>query len=190
MKKMEEKILAEGKVLPRGILKVGNFLNQRIDTVFLKEMALEVEKLFAGQEINKILTVESSGIPLATAVGLQMDVPVVFAKKHKSSNVDGEVYGTGVHSFTHNTDYHMVVSRDYVDHLDKVLLVDDFLANGEAMKGLIHICNQAGAEIVGIAVAIEKCFQGGGDSLRSLGYRVESLGAIESMEDNGQIVFR
>ena len=189
MKEMEAKIIEEGKVLPGGILKVGSFLNQQIDTSFLRAMALEIERLFSDAGVTKILTIESSGIALAAAVGLQMEVPVVFAKKHKSSNVDGDVYGTGVHSFTHNADYQVVVSRDYIAHHDRILLVDDFLANGEAMKGLLNICNQAGADVVGIAVAIEKCFQGGGDSLRALGYRVEALGAIESMDD-GKIVFR
>jgi len=186
---MQEMILAEGKVLPGGILKVGSFLNQKIDTAFLAEMAEEIARLYGGCGVNKILTVESSGIAIAAAVGIVMKVPVVFAKKHRSSNVDGETYGADVHSFTHGTDYRMVVSRDYIGPEDRVLLVDDFLANGQALNGLIKIVEQAGAELVGCAIAIEKCFQGGGDALREKGIRVESLGMIESMTDDS-ITFR
>lgn len=189
MKAMEEKILTEGKVLPGGILKVGSFLNQMIDTVFLKEMAAEIAKLYAGCGINKILTIESSGIAIAAAVGLQMGVPVVFAKKHKSSNVDGNTYTAVVHSYTHNTDYTIVVSSDYLTNSDKVLLVDDFLANGKALIGLTKLVQQAGAELVGAAIAVEKGFQGGGDALRAKGVRVESLAIVESMSDNS-ITFR
>lgn len=189
MKRMEEKILAEGKVLPGGILKVGSFLNQQIDTVFLKEMAKEVAALFADSGVNKVLTVESSGIAIAAAVGMEMGIPMVFAKKHKSSNVDGTVYSAPVHSFTHNSDYNMVVSTDYLCKGDRVLLVDDFLANGQALHGLIALVEQAGATVVGASTAIEKGFQGGGDSIRAMGIRVESLAIIESMDDTG-ITFR
>ncbi len=182
MKLMEEKILHEGTILPGGILKVGSFLNQRIDTHFLKEMGQEVARLFDGTGINKILTIEASGIAIAAAVGMELDVPMVFAKKHKTSNVDGSVYSTIVHSFTHNTDYTVVVSRDYLCPGDKVLLVDDFLANGNALRGLISLAEQAGAEVVGITTAIEKGFQGGGDALRADGYRVESLAIVDKME--------
>lgn len=182
MKLMEEKILHEGTILPGGILKVGSFLNQRIDTHFLKEMGQEVARLFDGTGINKILTIEASGIAIAAAVGMELDVPMVFAKKHKTSNVDGGVYSTIVHSFTHNTDYTVVVSRDYLCPGDRVLLVDDFLANGNALRGLISLVEQAGAEVVGITTAIEKGFQGGGDALRAAGYRVESLAIVDKME--------
>lgn len=186
---MEDKILAEGKVLPGGILKVGSFLNQKIDTCFLREMGEEIARLFASDNVTKILTIESSGIAIATAAGLQMQVPVVFAKKHKSSNVDGSTYTAVVHSYTHNTDYNIVVSSDYLCAGDRVLLVDDFLANGKALVGLTELVSQAGAVLVGAAVAIEKGFQGGGDSLRARGVRVESLAVLESMSDTS-ITFR
>ncbi|MGI6176880.1 MAG: xanthine phosphoribosyltransferase [Eubacterium sp.] len=184
MKAMEEKILKSGQVLPGGILKVGNFLNQQIDIEFLKEIGEEIASLYRDCGVNKILTVESSGIAIAVAAGYSLNVPVVFAKKHKSSNVDGPVYSTKVHSFTHNNDYNMVVSADYLTSEDKVLLVDDFLANGQALRGLLDLVKQAGADCAGVAVAIEKKFQGGGDELRSEGVRVESLACIESMSDD------
>lgn len=189
MKAMEEKILAEGKVLPGGILKVGSFLNQQIDTAFLKEMAQEVARLFDGCGATKVLTIESSGIAIATAVGLEMGLPVVFAKKHKSSNVDGSTYTSVVHSYTHNTDYTIVVSSDYLRAEDKILMVDDFLANGKALIGLTELVQQAGAQLVGAAIAVEKGFQGGGDQLRQQGIRVESMAIVESMTDDA-ITFR
>lgn len=189
MKLMEEKILNEGKVLPGGILKVGSFLNQQIDTAFLKEMAEEIKRLYQDSEVNKILTVESSGIAIAAACGMEMKVPMVFAKKHVTSNVDGEVYKTKVHSFTHNNYYDMVVSRDYLGPQDRVLIVDDFLANGNALRGLVEIVEQGEATLVGAAIAIEKSFQDGGDRLRSQGVRIESLAKIESMSDEG-IIFK
>ena len=183
MQQMEEKILKEGQVLPGGILKVGNFLNQQIDTAFLREIGEEIARLFDGTGANKILTIESSGIAIAAAAGITMNIPVVFAKKHKTSNVDGDIYSTTVHSFTHGTDYNVVVCSDYLTENDRVLLVDDFLANGNALRGLVDLCEQAGAEVVGAAVAIEKRFQGGGDALREEGVRVEPLACIESMDD-------
>ena len=189
MRRMEEKILKEGKVLPGGILKVGSFLNQQIDTAFLMEMAEEVHWLFGDSDVNKILTIESSGIPLAVAAGMKMEVPVLFAKKHKTSNVDGSVYKSKVHSFTHNEDYDIVVSSDYIDSDDRVLIIDDFLANGNALRGLIELIKEAGATLVGCAVAIEKCFQDGGDMLRAQGVRIEALASIESMTDT-EITFR
>lgn len=189
MKAMEEKILTEGKILSGGILKVGNFLNQQIDTRFLKEMARQIAELFKNEGVTKVLTIEASGIAIAAAVGMEMDVPMVFAKKHKTSNVDGAVYSTTVHSFTHNFDYTVVVSRDYLQPEDRVLLVDDFLANGHAIHGLMDLVTQAGAEVVGVSAAIEKGFQGGGDELRAQGIRVESLAVLEKMDENG-IVFR
>lgn len=189
MKLMEEKILREGKVLPGGILKVGSFLNQQIDTVFLAQMGREIARLYAGQGVTKVLTIEASGIAIAAAAGMALGVPMVFAKKHKTSNVDGSVYTASVHSFTHNTDYTIVVSSDYLLPGDKVLLVDDFLANGKALNGLMELCAQAGAEVVGVSAAIEKGFQGGGDSLRAKGVRVESLAIIDTMDDTS-ITFR
>ena len=189
MELMEQKIREEGKVLPGGILKVGSFLNQQIDTDFLAKVGAEIAGLFAGSGVTKVLTIEASGIAIAAAAGMAMGVPLVFAKKHKTSNVDGSTYSTVVHSYTHNTDYTVVVSSDYLLASDRVLLVDDFLANGKALVGLIELVNQAGAELVGAACAIEKGFQGGGDALRKKGIRVESLAVIESMSDT-DITFR
>ena len=183
MKAMEEMILKEGKVLPGGVLKVGSFLNQQIDTAFLADMAKEIASLYKDSGI------ESSGIAIATAVAMELGVPMVFAKKHRSSNVDGAVYSSVVHSFTHGTDYTIVVSSDYLRPEDRVLLVDDFLANGKALIGLTDLIHQAGAETVGAAIAIEKGCQGGGDALRAKGIRVESLAIVETMTDDG-ITFR
>lgn len=183
MELMEQKIRKEGKVLPGGILKVGSFLNQQIDTGFLSQVGAEIARLFQGAGVSKVLTIESSGIAIGAAAGMAMGVPLVFAKKHKTSNVDGNVYSTMVHSYTHNTDYTVMVSSDYLLPSDRVLLVDDFLANGKALMGLIDLVNQAGAELVGAACAIEKGFQGGGDALRKMGIRVESLAIIDEMSD-------
>ena len=190
MKLMEQMILKDGKVLPGGILKVGSFLNQQIDTELLSAMGEEIKRLYAGDHVTKILTIESSGIAIAAAAGMAMQVPVVFAKKHKTSNVDGEVYSSVVHSFTHGTDYNVVVSRDYIRPDDRILLVDDFLASGSALEGLIELADAAGAEVVGVAIAIEKCFQGGGDELRAKGVRIESLAMIDAMDDDGGVSFR
>lgn len=189
MELMEQKIREEGKVLPGGILKVGSFLNQQIDTGFLAQVGAEIARLFQGAGVSKVLTIESSGIAIGAAAGMALGVPLVFAKKHKTSNVDGNTYSTLVHSYTHNTDYTVVVSSDYLLPSDHVLLVDDFLANGKALMGLIDLVSQAGAELVGAACAIEKGFQGGGDALREQGIRVESLAIIDEMSDTG-ITFR
>lgn len=189
MQLMEEKILSEGKVLPGGILKVGSFLNQQIDTSFLAEIGKEIARLFENDHVTKILTIESSGIAIAVAAGLNLGVPVVFAKKHKSSNVDGSTYTSVVHSYTHNTDYTIVVSSSYLCAGDRILLVDDFLANGKALNGLTELIDAAGATLVGAAIAVEKGFQGGGDALRDQGIRVESLAIIDKMDENG-VVFR
>lgn len=186
---LEEKILKEGKVLPGNILKVGSFLNHQIDVDFIMEMGKEIERLFLGEKITKILTIETSGIPIAVAAAAAMHIPVVFAKKHKTSNVSGDVYKTVVHSYTHGTDYTVVVESDYLSDKDNVLIVDDFLANGKALKGLLDIVAQAGAASAGAVCAIEKGFQHGGDELRADGVRVESLAIIDSMED-GRVVFR
>lgn len=189
MKEMQEKILAEGKAISGGILKVGSFLNQQIDTDFLKKMGQEIARLYVDEQVDKILTIEASGISIAVAAGMEIGVPVVFAKKHLTSNVDGAFYSADVHSFTRDEDYNVVVSIDFLSPGERILLVDDFLANGQALNGLISLVKQAGAEVVGVAVAIEKCFQGGGDALRDRGIRVEALAAIESMSGDG-IVFR
>ena len=185
---MEEMILREGKILPGGVLKVGSFLNQRIDPRLLRAMGEEIARLFFGCGVNKLLTIESSGIAIAASAALAMDLPLVFAKKHRTSNVDGDVYSTVVHSFTHGMDYNVVVSRDYLTSDDCVLLVDDFLASGAALVGLAELTKLAGARLAGAAIAIEKRFQGGGDALRARGLRVESLALIERMDEN-EIVF-
>ncbi len=185
MQLMEDMILREGKVLPGGILKVGSFLNQQIDPALLRAVGDEIAAMYEGKGTTKILTIESSGIAIAAAAGIAMGVPVLFAKKHKTSNVDGEVYKARVHSFTHGNDYDAVVSRDFLSSDDKVILVDDFLASGNALKGLLKLSEEAGAEVLGAVVAIEKRFQGGGDELRAEGLRVDALALIESMDESG-----
>lgn len=189
MRALEEKIFEKGTVLPGNILKVGSFLNHQIDIDFLIEMGKEIARIYENQGATKILTIEASGIAIAVGAGISMHLPVVFAKKNKSSNVEGELYTTTVHSYTHNTDYTVVLSKDFLTKDDKVIIVDDFLANGKALLGLIDIVKQAGAEVIGCTCAIEKGFQGGGDNLRKAGIRVESLAVIESMDDTS-ITFR
>ena len=189
MKQMEEMILAEGQVLPGDILKVGSFLNQNIDTTLLHQTGDEIARLYEGCGVTKVLTIEASGIAIAAAAGMAMGVPVLFAKKHRTSNVDGDVYAAKVHSFTHGVDYNIVVSSDYLLPTDRVLIVDDFLANGHALRGLMDLCEQAHCEMVGVAIAIEKCFTGAGDELRAQGVRIESMAMIESMSAH-EIVFR
>ena len=189
MKALEEKILKEGKVLPGHILKVGSFLNHRLDVDFIMEMGNEIARIFSDVKITNILTIETSGIPIAVAAAAAMHVPVVFAKKNKTGNLDGDLYKTVVHSYTHGTDYNVVVSREYISSDDCVLIVDDFLANGKALEGLIDIVGQAGASLAGCCCAIEKGFQQGGDRLRESGIRVESLAIVESMDDTS-VVFR
>lgn len=189
MKLLEDRILSEGKVLPGGILKVGSFLNQQIDTALLGELAAECARLFDGAGVNKVLTIESSGIAFATAVAMSMRVPMVFAKKHRSSNVDGLVCSVAIRSYTRGTEYNAIVSRDYLGEGDRVLIADDFLASASAVRGLINMIKQSGAELVGVCCAVEKGFQGGGDRLRAAGVRVQSLAIIEEMTPDG-IVFR
>ena len=189
MKALEEKILKEGKVLPGNILKVGSFLNHQLDVDFIMEMGREIARLFENSGVTKILTIETSGIAIAVGAAAAMHIPVVFAKKNKTSNISGDVYKTVVHSYTHGTDYTVVVEKDYLKKGDNILIVDDFLANGKALAGLFDIISQSGASAAGAACAIEKGFQHGGDQLRAEGIRVESLAIIDSMED-GNIVFR
>ncbi len=189
MKALEEKILAEGKVYPGHILKVGSFLNHRLDVAFLMEMGEEICRLFKDEGITKIITIEASGIAIAMAAAVPMKVPVVFAKKNQSANLSPDNYTSKVHSYTHNRDYDIILSKEFLSGSDRVLIVDDFLANGKALKGLMDIVSQAGATTVGVAIAIEKGFQKGGDELRASGVRVESLAIVESMTDDS-IVFR
>ncbi len=190
MKALEERILTDGKVLPGHVLKVGTFLNHQIDTALVMDMAREVQKLYSGTKITKVLTVEASGIAFAFAVASVLGVPAVFAKKHASSNIEQGVFSAKVHSYTHNNDYNMIVSADAISADDKLLLVDDFLANGAALCGLIEVAEKAGATVAGCAIAIEKGFQKGGDQLRAKGVRVESLAIIESMDAKEGIVYR
>ena len=189
MKALEEKILKEGTVLPGHILKVGSFLNQQIDVEFMMEMGREIADKFQNDGVTKVFTVEASGIAIAMAAAAQMHVPMVFAKKNKTGNVSGRIYSAQVHSYTHNRDYNIVVSEEYLNKDDVVLLVDDFLANGAALEGMIEIVKQAGAKVAGASCAIEKGFQGGGDKLRAQGYKVESLAIVETMSEDS-LTFR
>ena len=184
MKALEDKILKEGRVLPGNILKVDCFLNHQIDVSFLLEMGKEICALYKDVPVNKILTIETSGIPIAFAAAQFMNVPVVFAKKNKSGNISDDVYSSKVTSFTRNYTYDAVVSKDYLAPEDQVLVIDDFLAKGNALNGLMDIISQAGATLCGCVIAIEKGFQGGGDELRAKGIRVDSLAIIESMTEH------
>ena len=184
MKELEDRILKDGKVLPGGILKVDGFLNHRIDPALLYDMALELKRLYAGEEINKILTIEASGIAIAALTGFVLGCPLVFAKKSKTRNISDSLYSAEVPSFTHGNVNTVVVSREYLGEGDRVLIVDDFLATGAALVGLKELCVQAGATVVGAGIAIEKVFQGGGDRLRAEGLRVESLAKIAAMSDD------
>lgn len=181
MRALEEKICREGQILPGNILKVGNFLNQQIDTAFLCEIGREIARLYRGAGVTRILTMESSGIAIATAAAIEMGVPFVFAKKHPAINQSGELLKAKVHSYTHGNDYFATVGVEYLPAGERVLIVDDFLANGEALNGMVSLLEQAGCEIAGVAIAIEKQFQGGGDKLRARGIRIESLARIVSM---------
>ncbi len=188
---LEERICKDGIVKEGNVLKVDSFLNHQMDIALFERMAEEYGRRFAGKEINKILTIEASGIGLAAVVARHFGVPVVFAKKSKSINLDGEMYTAEVESFTHKTVNHILVSQKFLHRDDKVLIIDDFLANGCALQGLIQIVLQAGADIAGIGIAIEKGFQLGGRTIRNLGYQLESLAIIESMDaETGRIVFR
>lgn len=189
MKLLKDRILTEGKTQDGDVLKVGSFLNQRIDADFMMEMGREIATRYQNGSVTKILTIESSGIAIAMAAALSMGVPFVFAKKNKSVNMDDAVYSTRISSFTHGNTYDAVVGKEFLTEEDTVLIIDDFLARGNALNGLIDIVKQSGATLAGAAIAIEKGFQGGGDALRKQGVRVESLALIESME-GGTIEFR
>lgn len=188
MKALEDKILQEGSVLPGDILKVGSFLNQQIDVSLLMQMGSEVARLFADAPITRVLTIEASGIAFAVAIASALHVPAVYAKKHASANVSGELYSAEVYSYTHQQTYEITVPKSYLHADDHVLLADDFLGNGEAAKSLMEIVRQSGATLEGIAIEIEKGFQPGGQMLRKAGVRLESLAIIKQMDENG-IVF-
>lgn len=190
MELLEKRIIQDGEILPGNILKVSNFLNHQIDVNLMEQLGEEFFRLYKDSNVTKVLTIESSGIAVGYAVARKFGVPLVFAKKHKSSNVNEGVYSSKVWSFTHNQAYTVVVSKKYISKGDKILIVDDFLANGNALKGLIEIVEQAEASVSGICIAIEKCFQNGGSLIRNAGYRVESLAAVEKMTDDGKIIFR
>ena len=189
MKALEEKILREGQVFPGEILKVGSFLNQQVDVEFLNEMGEEIHRLFKDSGVTKVLTVEASGIVVAYAAASKMGVPMVFAKKHQSLNLSSDLLKSSVFSFTHKKTYDIVVSREFIKEDDVILIVDDFLAKGNALIGLINLVESAGAKVAGAAIAIEKGFQEGGEMIRKRGIRVESLAIIDSMTDNS-ITFR
>lgn len=185
MKALKERILKDGKCFEGGILKVDNFINHQMDPILMKSMAVEFVRRFAGNDINKILTIEASGIAPAIMTGYLLELPVVFAKKKVPSTMEN-MLATKVFSFTKNRSYDVCISKDYLCKGDKVLFIDDFLANGNAAKGIIDLVNQAGAELVGMGFLIEKGFQAGGKELRDMGIKVESLAIIDSL-DNQQI---
>lgn len=191
MELLEERIRRDGVVKSEGVLKVDGFLNHQMDINLFNEMGKELKRLFADAPINKILTIEASGIGIAAVVAQHFDVPVVFAKKSQSINLDGDVYSTKIQSFTHQRIYDVIVSKKFLSADDHVLLIDDFLANGCALNGLIDLVEDAGATVEGIGIAVEKGFQHGGDKLREEGYHLESLAILESMDPNtGEVVFR
>lgn len=191
MKILEERIRKDGVVKAGNVLKVDSFLNHQMDVELFNEMGREFKRLFADRPINKILTIEASGIGIACIVAQHFQVPVVFAKKNQSINIDGEVYTTKIESFTHKRVYDVIVSKKYIGPEDHILIIDDFLANGCAVQGLINLIRDAGATVEGVGIAIEKGQQAGGRMLRDQGIRVESLAIIDSMDDAaGEIVFR
>ena len=191
MELLEERIRRDGVVRSEGVLKVDGFLNHQMDINLFNEMGKELKRLFADAPINKILTIEASGIGIAAVVAQHFNVPVVFAKKSQSINLDGDVYSTKIQSFTHQRIYDVIVSKKFLNADDHVLLIDDFLANGCALNGLIDLVEDAGATVEGIGIAVEKGFQPGGDDLRSRGYHLESLAIVQSMNpETGEIEFR
>lgn len=188
---LEEKIVTDGIVKEGNVLKVDSFLNHQMDIKLFEQIGEEFKRRFSDEKFTKILTIEASGIGIACITARYFEVPVVFAKKSKSINLDGDMYTAEVESFTHKTTNHVIVSKKFISKDDKVLIIDDFLANGCALQGLIKIVNEAGASVKGIGIAIEKGFQPGGKIIRNLGYRLESLAIIESMDSTtGEILFR
>lgn len=188
---LEERILKDGIVKEGNVLKVDSFLNHQMDIKLFDQMGAEFKRRFADAPINKILTIEASGIGIACIVAQHFDVPVVFAKKSKSINIDGDMYVAEVESFTHKCKNQVIVSKKFLSAEDHVLIIDDFLANGCALQGLISIVHSAGATVEGIGIAIEKGFQSGGSVIRNLGYHLESLAIVDKMDsENGSIIFR
>lgn len=188
---LEDRIVKDGKVFSGNVLKVDSFLNHQIDVELLDEMGSEVKQLFKDETVTKVLTIEASGIGVGCMVARHFNCPLLFAKKTKTLNIKGDVYTSKVESFTHQCTYDIIVSKDFLNENDTVLIVDDFLAKGNALIGLIDIVNQSGAKLAGCAIAIEKGYQGGGDKLRAQGIKVESMAIIDEMDDTtGNIVFR
>ena len=192
LKLLEDRIVKDGIVKPGNVLKVDSFLNHQMDISLFNDMGKEFKRLFNDTPINKILTIEASGIGIACVAAQYFDnVPVVFAKKSQTVNIDGEVYSTKIESFTHKRVYDVILSKKYLSSKDHVLIIDDFLANGCALNGLLYIAQKAGATVEGVGIAVEKGFQRGGELIRQKGIRVESLAIIESMDaDSGNIVFK
>ena len=189
MKLLKDRIVAEGRVLPGSIIKIDGFLNHRVDTSLLRAMAQEFSKLFDLDGLTAVMTVEASGIPLGTICAEELGVPLIFAKKSKSDNIEGGLYRSDIFSYTYKKKFTLLVSKQWLNANDKVLIVDDFLANGEALRGLVEIVDRAGAEVMGIGIAVEKGFQPGGQRLRDAGYNLKSLAIIDKADENG-IVFR
>ncbi len=188
---LEERIIKDGIVKEGNVLKVDSFLNHQMDIQLFDQMGAEFKKRFEGKKINKILTIEASGIGIACVVAMHFNVPVVFAKKSKSINIEGDTYVAEVESFTHKCKNQVLVSKKFLSEDDHVLIIDDFLANGCALQGLISIVNMAGGTVEGIGIAVEKGFQVGGQIIRNLGYQLESLAIVDSMDpSNGTIYFR
>ena len=192
MELLEQRIIKDGVVKKGNVLKVDSFLNHQIDIELYSEIGAEFARLYKDCDVTKILTIEASGIGIACVTAQSFNnVPVVFAKKNKTTNISDDVYSSKVVSFTHGREYEIVVSKSYIKPEDRILIIDDFLANGKALEGLIKIINQAGATVVGAGIVIEKGFQPGGENLRKKGVRVESLAIVESMNDEtGEIIFR
>ena len=190
MKLLEERILKDGIVLTGNVLKVDSFLNHQIDTELVSKCGEEWYGMFKDCGVTKILTIDGSGIGIACLVAHHFGVPVLFARKTSASNKPSkEFYSTKVVSFTHGHEYYVIAKKEFISKNDKVLIIDDFLSNGSAMKALISLCKIAGAEVVGCGAAVEKIYQGGGNAIRNMGYRVESLAKISSMTDDGKIEF-
>jgi xanthine phosphoribosyltransferase len=190
MQLLKERILKDGKVRSGNVLKVDSFLNHQLDIELFGEIGREFKRRFADQTVTKILTIEASGIGIACIAAQYFNVPVVFAKKNQTKNIAGDVYTSKVESFTHGRVYDIIVSKDFLKSEDKILVIDDFLANGAALIGLINLIKDAGATLVGAGIVIEKGFQEGGKLVRDSGVRVESLAIIESMDENTGILFR
>ena len=188
MELLKQRIIEEGKVIGTEIVKVDSFLNHQIDVNLYNEIGKEFKRIFANKNINKIITIEASGIGIACITAQYFDVPVVFAKKSEALNLDADTYSSSVYSFTKRKNYQIRISKKYLNSNDKVLIIDDFLANGKAVEGLTDIINQAGASLQGIGIVIEKGFQNGGNLLRGRGYDIQSLAIIKSIE-NGTIIF-